>query len=125
MSDSFIRRIKNEISRAEHASAGVLEEIEEELERAPSAALWILHGDALQLCDDEERLEEAEESYLQALELDPQSAEAYESLGHFTFAIHDDARASLELFEKAIALGAGASARDGLREAREELASEE
>jgi tetratricopeptide (TPR) repeat protein len=125
MSDSFIRRIKSQISRAEHASADVLEEIEEALQREPSAALWILHGDALQLCDDEERLEEAEESYEQALELDPKSAEAYESLGHFIFAIHDDARASLPFFEKAIELGAGASAREGLREAREELADEE
>jgi tetratricopeptide (TPR) repeat protein len=123
MPSDFIRRIKTEISRAERASDDVLAQIDDELERAPSAELWILRGDALQLSDDEdpEGLEEAERSYREALELDPNSADAYESLGHFIYAVWDDARESLDYFRKAIELGAGQSARDGLREAEDEL----
>lgn len=126
MSEEFVRRIKTEITRARRASSEVLAQIDEELQGQPSAELWILRGDALQLYDgDEYDLEDAEASYHQALELDPQSADAWESLGHFTFAVSDDARGSLQYFRKAIELGAGASAREGLREAEEEIAAEE
>lgn len=122
MASEFVRRMKSEISRAEHASPDVLDRIEDELERDPSAELWILRGDAIQLSEaDDSDLEEAARSYLEAIELDPGSAEAYESLGHFTFAVNDDPRESVEYFRKAIALGAGPSAREGLREAEEEL----
>lgn len=122
MSSDFIRRMKGEITRTEHASAALLAEIEDELERAPSAELWILRGDALQLSDsDEDDLDEVEASYRKAIELDPNSADAYESLGHFILAMDDDAEASLEYFRKALALGAGDSAREGLREAEAEL----
>ena len=123
MPSDFIRRIKTEISRAERASDDVLSQIDDELERAPSAELWILRGDALQLTDDEddEQLEEVESSYRAALELDPNSADAYESLGHFILAVGDDAGESIDYFRKAIELGAGQSARDGLREAEDEL----
>lgn len=122
MSNDFIRRIKSEISRAEHASDSVIKQIEEELERNATAELWILHGDALQLADEEKfDVEEAEASYMTALELDPKAADAYESLGHFTFAVHDDARAAVQYFQRAIELGAGASAREGLKEAQDEL----
>ena len=124
MSSEFVRRIKGEISRAEHASPSVLAEIEDELAMRPSAELWILRGDALQLSDDDDDdvIEEVESSYRQALELDPNSADAYESLGHFLFSVHDDAGASIEFFRRAITLGAGASAREGLKEAEDELA---
>lgn len=123
MSSDFICRMKSEISRAERASDDVLSQIDEELERAPSAELWILRGDALQLSDDqvEDALGEVERSYRAALELDPSSADAYESLGHFVLSVSDDARESLDYFRKAIELGAGQSARDGLREAEDEL----
>lgn len=124
MSDEFIRRIKNEITRDEQASAAVIAEIEDELQRSPSARLWILHGDAIQLADEDEYdIEDAEESYVRALELDPKSAEAYESLGHFVLAVHEDAGAALQYFQRALELGAGASAREGMREAEEALAS--
>lgn len=125
MSSEFVRKIKSEISRAEHASPSVLAEIEDELAIRPSAELWILRGDALQLGDDEDDedvIEEIESSYRQAIELDANSADAYESLGHFLFSVHDDPGASLDFFRRAIALGAGASAREGLKEAEDELA---
>ncbi|HEX9981768.1 MAG TPA: tetratricopeptide repeat protein [Thermoanaerobaculia bacterium] len=125
MSNDFIRRIKNEITRAEHASEDILAQIEEELEANPSAQLWILRGDAIQLSDvDDEDMDEAEASYRQALELDPNSAEAYESLGHFTLDMNDDPLAAAEYFRRAIALGAGKSAKEGLKEAEAELADQ-
>ena len=123
MSSDFIRRIKNEITRAEGASGEILAQIEEELDRAPSAELWILLGDAIQLSDDDEvDLDDVEASYLAALELDPNSADAWESLGHFAFGVADDARAAAEYFRAAIKHGAGAGAREGLAEAEDELA---
>lgn len=126
MPSDLIRRLKSEIARAAHASSETLAQIEEELQREPSAELWILHGDAIQVSDgDEYDPEDAEHSYRMALELDPESADAYESLGHLTFSAHDDAAASLEYFRKAIALGAGDSAREGLKEAEEEIQSGE
>ncbi|HEX7154715.1 MAG TPA: hypothetical protein VF618_24730 [Thermoanaerobaculia bacterium] len=122
MSNDFIRRIKEEITRAEHASEDVLADIEEELERNPSAALWILRGDAIQLSDlEDEELDEAEASYRQALELEPNSAEALESLGHFMLDMNDEPQTAADYFRRAIALGAGKSAREGLREAEDAL----
>ena len=120
----FARRIRREITSAEEASTSIIAEIDDELERAPSAELWILRGDAIQLCDDEEAydLEEAGASYERALELEPNNAEAFESLAHYTFSVLDDPAKSVELFRKAISLGAGASAKEGLREAEQELA---
>ena len=123
MASAFIRRVKDEIAQAGGASPEIVSQIEEELERAPTAELWILRGDAIQLCEDDEiEIEDAEASYRQALELDPRSADAFESLGHYTYAILDDARGALEYFHRAIELGAGPSAREGLREAQEEIA---
>ena len=93
MSKEFVQRMKDEIARAEYASTSVLSEIAQELGRNPSPELWILNGDAIQLSEGGEHgLEEAEASYIRALELDSTFAEAYESLGHFTFAVKDDAR---------------------------------
>ena len=105
-------------------SSTPLAEIEDELQRQPSAELWILRGgDAIQLSDGKFRnLQDAEASYHEALAVDPESADAYESLGYFTYAVKDDARGALPFFQRAIELGAGASAHDGLREALEELA---
>jgi tetratricopeptide (TPR) repeat protein len=119
----FIDNMRSEIARAGYASPSVLARIEQELARETSAELWILRGDALQLTEgDELDLQEAENSYLKALELEPGSAEAYESLGYFTYGVKDDARASLPYFQRAIELGAGESAHAGLREALDEIA---
>lgn len=123
MADDVIRRIRNKIPTTEDVSSTLLAEIEDELQRQPSAELWILRGDAIQLSDGNFRnLPDAEASYHEALAVDPESADAYESLGYFTYAVKDDARGALPFFQRAIELGAGASAHDGLREALEELA---
>jgi len=122
MSCEFIDRIRDEIGRDEGASKDLLRSIDEELQRDPSAELWILRGDAIQLSDGEGyELDDAEISYWNAIQRDPYSAAAYESLGHFTYAVKDNARASLQFFRKALSLGAGPSAHEGLRDAEDEI----
>lgn len=121
MSSEFIDRIRDEIRRDGGASNDLLRRIEDELRSHPSAELWILRGDAIQLSDGEDyELDDAETSYRNAIQLDPGCAAAYESLGYFTYAVKDDARASLQFFQKAIALGAGPSAQQGLQDAEDE-----
>lgn len=122
--DAFRAAILDEVVREERATEASLALIDEALRRFPdSARLWCLHGDLLQLCvDDEERgLEQAGDSYLKAAELAPGDPEPYESLGHFCDAVLDDPQQAAEYFRKAIALGAGESAREGLAEALAQL----
>lgn len=114
MAEDLIARIKNEIARAEHVPLSVLDEIERELQRNPSVELWILRGDAIQLSDGYTSLEDVEASYRRALALYPRSADAHESLAHFIFTVKSDARGSIEYFQRALELGAGMTARDGL-----------
>lgn len=122
MIDDIDRRIRQRIETAGRASSGDLAEIRRELERSPSVDLWILLGDAIQLSDGVDYdLEDAEASYRNALELDPNSADAHESLAFFTFAVRGDTRASIPLFRLAIDLGAGISAREGLQAAVNDL----
>lgn len=123
MNSEFVTRVKAEITQAGGASLSILADIERELQREPAADLWILRGDAIQLSDGAEyALEDARTSYLRAFALDPYCADAYESLGHFTYAVEDDARGSVHYFQRAIELGAKETARQGLREAMDEIA---
>lgn len=122
--EAFRAAILDEVVREERATEASLALIDEALRRFPdSANLWCLHGDLLQLCvDDEERgLDQAGDSYLKAAELEPGNPEPYESLGHFFDGVMDDPAQAAEYFRKAIALGAGESAREGLTEAIEQL----
>lgn len=125
MAGDFIARIKHAIARAEYVPSNLLREIERELHRHPSAELWILFGDAIQLSDRHDSLEEVERSYRRALELDPSSADAHESLGHYLFAVKADTRGSLRFFQRALELGAGVTAREGLSAAVNDLAESE
>jgi hypothetical protein len=126
MADDFISRLESELDQADHVSSERIAEIEAELQKRPSADLWILRGDAIQLTDGNEYdLDEAERSYRKAIEIDPESPDAYESLGQFTFAVRAEARRSLWFFRKAIDLGAGESAHSWLRAAVEDLAEDQ
>lgn len=119
---TLIDDVRDAIARDGHASEEMLRRIEEELLVRPSAELWILRGDAIQLMDAlTYSLEEAEASYRKAAELAPTSPAPYESLGWFTYAVMDDARGSLEFFRKAVELGAGESALEGLHGVQEEI----
>ena len=117
------KSIRAEIRRCEGVTPVVLRRIEDALAAEPnSPELWVLRGDALQLAEGgTTSLEDARRSYLRAAQIDPSYADAYDSLGHFYFAVIDDAKTAIEYFEAAIARGAGPSAHEGLRKAKEEL----
>ena len=119
-------RVRTAVSETERVPAALIKELDEELDHNPSVDLWILRGDVIQLCEDGEYdLDDARESYIKAIALDPQSADAFESLAHFTFAVNAAARDSLQYFQRAIELGAGQSAREGLHAATEDLAEDD
>jgi len=114
--------IRYEIRRRKAATPEILRQIEAALEESPSAELWILRGDAIQLSDgDTYTLADAEQSYLRAAELEPSLPQPYEALGYFHFAVKGDAAKAKTFFERAIALGGDESARHGLEEAVLEL----
>lgn len=118
----FTENIRSAIRREGRASDELIAKIDDELRRQPSVELWILRGDAIQLTDTGSYdLEDAASSYERAIQMDRTCAEAYESLAYFALAVKDDAAGSLELFRRAIALGGGDSAREGLRQAEDEL----
>jgi tetratricopeptide (TPR) repeat protein len=122
MRTEFHEEIRRKIADAGGTSPALLKEIDRELTQRPSASLWVLRGDALQLSDGgATALDEAERSYREALDLDPNFGEAYEALGHFVFAVRDDAAASSAYFRRALELGAGQSALEGLDESEAEV----
>jgi len=114
--------IRSEIRRCDGATPEILRQIDVALEESPSAELWILRGDAIQLSDGlTHTVADAEQSYLRAAELEPLSSFAYESLGYFHLAVMDDAATAKTFFERALALGGGESSSEGLRNAMTEL----
>ena len=54
--------------------------------------------------DDGRELADAQRSYERALEIDPECAEAHESLGHFFDAVEPDRERSRHHFDRAAAL---------------------
>jgi Tfp pilus assembly protein PilF len=120
----YAAAILEEVLRGERATPAALAMLDEALARFPdSAALWCLRGDVYQLGDDEDgaAFEAAEASYRKAAELDPANPEPHESLGHLYDAIFEEPERAAESFRRAIALGAGDTAREGLAEALAEL----
>lgn len=121
MPDDFVSRLRQEIADAEHISRARLNQIELALTVRPTAELWVLRGDALQLSDDYDP-DEVERSYLAAMEIDPASASAYESMGEFVLADRAQPRRAIWFLEKAISLGAGEFAHQCLRIIGDDLA---
>ena len=82
--------------RYDEALAEVLVQLEANCE---SPTLWVLRGNLIQLADNNPfPLEDAERSYLKALEIDPGHLEAMEDLAHFYQAvIVDPAKAPARL----------------------------
>jgi tetratricopeptide (TPR) repeat protein len=68
--------------------------------------LLVMWADLVQLQDTEEgpTLEDAKAAYQRATELDPQAPEALMELGHYYFAIEDDAESAGKCYAKAITL---------------------
>ncbi len=120
--------IRRRVAREGSARPDDIDAIDDILEaEGVSVELLILRGQLIQLVADgsPDELEEAFACYQEALEIDPTSAEAHEEIGHFLDDVAEDPREAVVFFRKAIELGAGPSAHDGLREALSQLESEE
>ena len=91
------------------ASSRHVDAVEEALRRHPaSVRLWCLRGDLIQMSDavdDRRELADAQRSYERALEVDPTSAEAHQSLGHFFDAVLDEPERARYHFRRAAELG--------------------
>ena len=121
MSD-LLERLREEVAQTSRVSEESLREIEDAIEANPSAELWIMRGDAIQLSDSEAwSLQDVETSYLHAIELDPESAEAFEELGRFLWSVMDDPQRALDYLREAIRLGAGEAAEEALKDAEAEI----
>ena len=126
--DLRIADIRRRVARDGAATEDDIDAIDDLLEaEGPSVELLILRGQLIQIVADggPEDLEEAFACYREALELDPLSASAHEELGHFMDDVADDPAEAILFFRKAIELGAGASAKEGLRDALSQLREEE
>lgn len=120
--------IRRRVAREGSARPDDIDAIDDILEaEGVSVELLILRGQLIQLVADgsPDELEEAFACYQEALEIDPTSAEAHEEIGHFLDDVAEDPREAVVFFRKAIELGAGPFAHDGLREALSQLESEE
>jgi Flp pilus assembly protein TadD len=120
----YVAAILEEVLRDEKATPAALALLGEALARFPDdAMLWCLRGDVYQLGEDDDGAgyETAEVSYLKAAELDPRNPEPHESLGHLYDAIFDEPERAAECFRRAISLGAGESAREGLADVLAQL----
>ncbi len=123
---SIAARIRAMVRTEGVATRKALMGAETALVRFPgSATLWCLRGNLIQLSDDVDTydLEDAERSYLKAAELEPANPEPVEELGHFYDAIMDDPARAEPFFRKAISLGGGRSAEEGLAQVLEQLGS--
>ena len=126
--DLRIVDIRRRVAREGVASPDDIDAIDDILEaEGVSVELLILRGQLIQLVADgrADELEEAFACYQEAVELDPASAEAHEEIGHFLDDVAEDPREAAIFFRKAIELGAGPSAHEGLLEVLAQLESEE
>jgi tetratricopeptide (TPR) repeat protein len=120
----YTAAVLEDVLREERLTPTARALLDEALSRFPdSAALWCLRGDVLQLADEDDgaAFEEAEAAYLKAAELEPRNPDPHEGLGRLYDAIFDEPERAAEAFRKAISLGAGASAHEGLAEVLAEL----
>lgn len=126
--DPRIVELRRRVSRLGTARPEDIDVLDDILEaEGPSAEMLILRGQLIQLVADgrEDELDEALACYQEAIELDPSSADAHEEIGHFLDDLADDPAEAVPYFRKALELGAGPSAQEGLESALSQLESEE
>jgi tetratricopeptide (TPR) repeat protein len=126
--DHRLADIRRRVAREGRASVEDIDAIDDILDaEGPTVEALLLRGQLIQLVagDRPDELEEAFACYQEALELDPVSAAAHEEIGHFLDAVMDDPAEAVTFFRRAIELGAGSSAEEGLREALSQLGGEE
>ncbi|WP_018277357.1 tetratricopeptide repeat protein [Teredinibacter turnerae] len=90
--------------KSEEPTAETMEVTLKALEDYPnSEKLWVMRGDLLQLVNFDDGLElgESEKCYRKAIEINPQSAEAYEELAHFLDAVMAKPRKAKQYYVKA------------------------
>ena len=110
--------IQSQITGPTDITPALLEELEAGLRQFPeSVRLWLLRGNLIQLGADDPRwsLLDAELSYIKASALSPSDPEPLEELGYLYDCVLGDPARAEPLFRRALALGAGDSAADGLR----------
>lgn len=120
----YIDRLKALFPDQGDASVETLAVAEQAVTAFPDCAkLWCLRGDLIQLgtLEANYELEDILRSYEQALAVDPECAEAYESIGYFYDALMDDPQSAEPAFRKAISLRAGADSYCGLARVLAEL----
>lgn len=126
--DFRIADIKRRVVREGVASRDDIDAIDDVLDaEGPSVEMLILRGQLIQLVAESgpDEIDEAFACYQEALELDPNSASAHEEIGHFLDDVADEPGEALPFFRKAIELGAGKSAHEGLRDVLSQLGMEE
>jgi Tfp pilus assembly protein PilF len=124
----LIEAIRTDVAAHGKATLAALHMIEEGLKIFPqSARLWILRGDLIQLSDEEAPYspDDALTSYHTALEYEPSSIEAHESIGRFLDAVLDKPAEAEPYFRKAILLGGSETAEEGLAQVLEQLGRSE
>ena len=122
--DARLAAIRTRVARTGEATEDDLGLIDEILEReGPSVEALVLRGQLMQLFgeDDPEALDEALACFEEAIEVDPRSAEAHEELAHFLDDVADRPEEAEAFFRRALELGAGDSAREGLRDVLSQL----
>ncbi len=110
-----IREVRKSFIKDE-SSPVPLRLVEEALAQHPgSASLYCIRGDCIQLWNvPEYELKDALASYERAAALDPQCAEAYESIGYYYDAIDEDLEKAEAAFRRAVELGGGEQSYAGL-----------
>lgn len=124
----LIEAIRADVAAHGKATPAGLHMIEEGLKMFPqSARLWILRGDLIQLSDEKApySLDDVLTSYRTALEYEPSSIEAHESIGRFLDAVLDKPAEAEPYFRKAILLGGSETAEEGLAQVLEQLSRSE
>ena len=124
----IIDAIGEEVAEHDRATPRAMQLVEEGLKEYPaSARLWILRGDLIQVSDDVDTysLDDALDSYQTAVEIEPSSAEAHESIGHFLDAVANRPKEAEGYFRKALALGGGKASEEGLAQVLQQLGRED
>lgn len=112
----YIERLKEMWPHGCDASLESIALVDEALSAFPcSIPLWCMRGHLIQLGPKEcpHPLDEALASYRRVAELDPQCAEAWDEIGHYTDAVLADEAGAAPFFEKARQLRARQKAEPG------------
>jgi hypothetical protein len=100
--------VKLQLASSQLTPDSALPLVEEVLATSPSAELWILPGDLIQLAEARRyELEEVAKSYEAAKVLAPENSEPFEELGHFYDAVMPEPERAKEYYRAALERGAG------------------